>query len=1084
MMLKKYFIIKLKIFIALVMSISFAYGQNCGNPTVENQCRGNSGEFVLTINNALGTNFNWYTDASGNTLAPGNSEGVVSYKTPYLFESTTYYAQYMGQVSVLGETLQRSSVIWSGSGIIDYDSDDKRARLTVTQSTTLQCVAVYVAANSPGSDVVIRILNSDGTNVIGTKAFTGVAEGRQELCDIGINLNVGEYIIDAMGTTAYLEFEAWDEASRDPDVSYSYPYSTSDGSVTLSNIASWKNLGYGPIYALQFGDYFPEPCPVIAIEANIDAACDIPNSLPEVELVVPSSTLYANQLVTFYASASDCDGSISAVSFYVDGDLVGTTSDYPYYFNWQPSASGIYTISARATDNQTGIGYSEEYTINVRPANTGEGAYYTGEYRNLFTEVLGKTQAEVDQKVASVYSTIMGSSNSPGVFVANGNMGYIINPNDEDVRSEGMSYGMMAAVQMDDKTKFDQIWNWAREYMWYKSGNWDGFFSWQHNYDGSVKGATNASDGEAYFAMALFFAGHRWGVQSYIDDANTILEKVQNKNGTGSVFPLFHTTHKQICFVSYGDSYDHSNPSYHLPGFWELWADWATTNNDFWRDAADISRDHLYNNSNTSTVGLFSDYSNYNGTRRDGQYYNTYNQEDFEVDAWRCVMNVGMDYHWFKKDSRQVDMMTKFLNFFNSERDANGQYYGAYSANGGNSSRDRYKGQVGIISCNGVAPFAVDDESITHQFVQDLWNVSPATDHHRYYHNMLYVLATLNASGNMKIWFPNGTSAPDGAGGTPGETILTANIMVGGSLSICQGDELVLVANAGDGYTYQWKRNGTNISNATSQHYLVSQAGSYTVVVSNSTDSQESTAVVTTVQNVPSAPSVSSPLLLDINSIPNQLEATGSNLRWFGSDVCGVGAENAPIPNTTAEGSTSYYVSQVEDGCESERVELVVNVVNATNSQTISLDMGWNLVSISIIPSSTSIVDVVSCADVVKNDEGFFIEGQAEFLNGITDIVPGQGYLIHTSIVCNIDIEGANVSLNSTDLKEGWNIIGYPFVEQQDIETALSSIIDNVEIIKDFDGFWSYNSGVNSLTDLVPGKAYFVKVTQDCTITW
>jgi len=43
---------------------------------------------------------------------------------------------------------------------------------------------------------------------------------------------------------------------------------------------------------------------------------------------------------------------------------------------------------------------------------------------------------------------------------------YVNDVHSRDVRSEGMSYGMMIAVQMDKKADFDAMWNWAKTYMY------------------------------------------------------------------------------------------------------------------------------------------------------------------------------------------------------------------------------------------------------------------------------------------------------------------------------------------------------------------------------------------------------------------------------------------------------------------------------------------------------------------------------------------------------------------------------------------------------------------------------------------
>lgn len=74
----------------------------------------------------------------------------------------------------------------------------------------------------------------------------------------------------------------------------------------------------------------------------------------------------------------------------------------------------------------------------------------------------------------------------------------------------------------------------------------------------------------------------------------------------------------------------------------------------------------------------------------------------------------------------------------------------------------------------------------------------------------------------------------------------------------------------------------------------------------------------------------------------------------------------------------------------------------------------------------------------------------------------------------------------SIPLKKGWNIIGYPYIESQNVEVALSGILPNLLIVKDFEGFWASDmqSFLQSLTQLSFGKGYYVKVDRDCTLIW
>ena len=149
----------------------------------------------------------------------------------------------------------------------------------------------------------------------------------------------------------------------------------------------------------------------------------------------------------------------------------------------------------------------------------GKGAFATGKYRNLFIEILGKTEAESKAKVQKAWNQLFhGDLQKEALYIPagrndNGPLAYIPDIQHTDVRSEGMSYGMMIAVQMDKKEEFDALWNWSMTYMYHSEPKHPsyGYFSWQMNYDGTPISELPAPDGEEYFAMALLFASNRWG---------------------------------------------------------------------------------------------------------------------------------------------------------------------------------------------------------------------------------------------------------------------------------------------------------------------------------------------------------------------------------------------------------------------------------------------------------------------------------------------------------------------------------------------------------------------------------------------
>ncbi len=89
---------------------------------------------------------------------------------------------------------------------------------------------------------------------------------------------------------------------------------------------------------------------------------------------------------------------------------------------------------------------------------------------------------------------------------------------------------------------------------------------------------------------------------------------------------------------------------------------------------------------------------------------------------------------------------------------------------------------------------------------------------------------------------------------------------------------------------------------------------------------------------LPSVPTVATPVTYTQGDTASQLTATtgsnGTGLMWYTSQSGGTGDANAPIPDTSTVGSTSYWVASTNDnGCESERTEMVV-VVNAIPQAT------------------------------------------------------------------------------------------------------------------------------------------------------
>src|ERR1700743_3500991 len=91
--------------------------------------------------------------------------------------------------------------------------------------------------------------------------------------------------------------------------------------------------------------------------------------------------------------------------------------------------------------------------------------------RNLFVERLGRSPTETQAKVERTFQQLFhGDGQEERVYFetganADGPLAYMTDWANNDARSEGMSYGMMIAVQLDKKREFDALWHWSKTYL-------------------------------------------------------------------------------------------------------------------------------------------------------------------------------------------------------------------------------------------------------------------------------------------------------------------------------------------------------------------------------------------------------------------------------------------------------------------------------------------------------------------------------------------------------------------------------------------------------------------------------------------
>ena len=467
--------------------------------------------------------------------------------------------------------------------------------------------------------------------------------------------------------------------------------------------------------------------------------------------------------------ASSSNSSPAGISVYIGGKKVGAVSFTGTSLSEQSFDFKMKDVTGKQeikflleTDNGSNDTYVNSYELYyigdipatpAAPVPASKGAAYTGNYRNLFKEY-GYSEDEINKKVESTWEKLFHGTDDERLYYPVGDdMAYIYTADTDDVRSEGMSYGMMICVQMDKQEEFNCLWNWAKTYMQHKSGEHKGYFAWQMNTNGTIKDNTPAADGEEYFATALLFASARWGngegIYNYHKEAQEILTTMLHQADDGQGVNMFNSEHKMPVFCPFGNAATYTDPSYHLPAFYEVWALEADQDNEFWSEAAKASREYFRKATNAST-GLAPDYSEYSGAAR-----NEGNHGDFRFDAWRTAANIACDYAWWAKDDWAVTHADTLQSFFYDKGVEN--YGNQWTLDGSKEYSTDHS--PGLVAMNATAGLAASTQKAW-AFVEDFWNISPTTGKYRYYDGCLYMMGLLHCSGKFRVYLSSNAPEP------------------------------------------------------------------------------------------------------------------------------------------------------------------------------------------------------------------------------------------------------------------------------------------------------------------------------------
>jgi endo-1,4-beta-D-glucanase Y len=202
--------------------------------------------------------------------------------------------------------------------------------------------------------------------------------------------------------------------------------------------------------------------------------------------------------------------------------------------------------------------------------------------------------------------------------------GRIMRPEDSnDTVSEGIGYGMLIGVFMDDKAMFDAVWGYGKAHF---DGN--GLMTWHYTSGGSVAGTGSATDGDEDMAYALLMAGQQWSDATYTTAGVALANAIMAHEVSNGV-------------LDGGDMFNNAteiDPSYFAPSYYRVFA--KATGNAAWMNVVDESYTILAAASGSD--GLVPNWVNTSGTgissvdSKNGPY--------FGYDSSRIPFRIALDW--------------------------------------------------------------------------------------------------------------------------------------------------------------------------------------------------------------------------------------------------------------------------------------------------------------------------------------------------------------------------------------------------------------------------------------------------------
>ncbi len=364
-------------------------------------------------------------------------------------------------------------------------------------------------------------------------------------------------------------------------------------------------------------------------------------------------------------------------------------------------------------------------------------------YPNAFGELLGKTEAEISDKLElGFHSLFHGDPATEAVFVEVGTDGaYLLDIRDNEVRDDGMGYAMMISVELDKQTEFEQMWRWADTYMVSKDGALAGYLRHRCDPNGVCTEEVDPL-GHFFVASALLLADGRWGSAGTIDyraaavlllDA-TFRAEASASTGLGELVGMIDPAAELPRSTPYASSAGTTRSALMLPAYFALWAEKSVA--DRGRILAENARSYWQASAHPST-GLFPDATSLSGDPIDAV---------FTEHSYGALLALALDGIWFEKTPAHVVEADRLLEFFAAQGIT--EYGTDYSLDGQLLAANTPQA---LWAANG-AVAAIASTELKRDFVQVVWDMPVPTGDSRKFAGLFYLMSSLLLSGRYRVY--------------------------------------------------------------------------------------------------------------------------------------------------------------------------------------------------------------------------------------------------------------------------------------------------------------------------------------------